>query len=91
MNKKIREILRQMMNPPLMDRKKRLYGGLFAGIPIGFLYMLYLDLPVWLAAVFSLVFVVILLAAFHFEKRSELKDEELKKAIESGEYYEDEK
>lgn len=74
-----------------MERKKRLYWAIFGGVPVGFLYMLYLDFPVWLAVVFSLLFVIVFSAAFYFEKRSERKDEELKKAIESGEYYEDEK
>lgn len=87
MLEEIKSTLREMTNPPVASRKKRIIGFLI-GLPLGVLLMVYLGLPLWMIVTVTAALAVLIPLAFVWEIRSEKKGAAFKDAVESGAYFE---
>lgn len=91
MSKRIRETLSEISSPPLLPRRKRFLWGEVLGVPFAFLLLHgYYGMPVLPSVLISLLFAVLIAAAFLWENRAEKKNADLKNSIRSGVYYEQE-
>ncbi|MBR4201165.1 MAG: hypothetical protein IKQ91_07820 [Oscillospiraceae bacterium] len=89
MNGSLKELLTEMMHPPLQPRKSRFIGFLI-GLPLGFIAMYCMGLPLWINIMITAALAICIPLAFVWEIRSEKKNADFKEAVESGDYYETE-
>ncbi|HNZ99259.1 hypothetical protein [Ruminococcus sp.] len=79
-----------MFKPELPPLKTRIISYI-AAVPIAFFIGLFYGLSPLVSAVVAAVFAVLFAAALFFELRSKRRDEEFRKAVQSGEYQQDDK
>ena len=79
-----------MFKPELPPLKRRIFCYI-AAVPFSFFVGLFYGFSAVLSAVIAAAFAIFLAAALYFELRSRRKDEELKKAVQNGEYQQDDK
>lgn len=79
-----------MFKPELPPLKTRIISYI-AAVPIAFFIGLFYGLSPLVSAVVAAAFAVLFAAALFFELRSKRRDEEFRKAVQSGEYQQDDK
>ena len=77
-----------MFKPELPPLKTRIISYI-AAVPIAFFIGLFYGLSPLVSAVVAAAFAVLFAAALFFELRSKRRDEEFRKAVQSGEYQQD--